>query len=45
MSLKWIKQNILEFGGNPNQVTLFGESAGALSICILNVAPEAKGLY
>ena len=44
-ALKWIKQNIALFGGDPNQVTLFGESAGAMSIASLLACPEARGLF
>ncbi|ORX44166.1 alpha/beta-hydrolase [Piromyces finnis] len=44
-ALKWIKENIEGFGGDPDNVTLFGESAGAGSVSILSVIPEAKGLF
>lgn len=44
-ALKWIQRNIRAFGGDPEKVTVFGESAGALNICCLMVSPLAKGLF
>jgi para-nitrobenzyl esterase len=44
-ALDWVRQNIAEFGGDPGNVTLFGESAGAMSISNLLTAPEAAGLF
>ena len=42
-ALKWIKRNIRSFGGNPNNVTVFGQSAGAGSVQALISSPLAKG--
>jgi para-nitrobenzyl esterase len=44
-ALQWVKQNISAFGGNPNDVTIFGESAGAFSVCAAIVSPKASGLF
>ena len=44
-ALKWVKENIEHFGGNPDNVTVFGESAGAISVSLLMLTPAARGLF
>ena len=44
-ALKWVQQNITAFGGNPKNVTIFGFSAGGVSIHSLLTIPSAKGLF
>ncbi|WP_163363824.1 carboxylesterase family protein, partial [Enterobacter cloacae] len=43
--LQWVKRNIASFGGDPANVTIFGESAGGESVSRLMVSPAAKGLF
>ena len=43
-SLRWVQSNIAAFGGDPGNVTVFGQSAGAMAIASLVASPEAKGL-
>lgn len=44
-ALNWIKKNIAAFGGNPCNVTIFGQSAGGISVSMLCASPLAKGLF
>ena len=44
-ALEWVNQNIHKFGGDKNNITIFGESAGGHNVISLLVAPQAKGLF
>ena len=44
-ALKWVQANIVNFGGNPEDVTIYGESAGSMAVATLLAMPEAKGLF
>ncbi|MBU4052917.1 MAG: carboxylesterase family protein [Proteobacteria bacterium] len=43
--LEWVRENIAEFGGNPENVTIFGESAGGVNVLSMMASPRAKGLF
>lgn len=45
IALEWVHDNIESFGGDPDNITIFGESAGATSVCALMAMPRAKGLF
>jgi bile salt-stimulated lipase len=45
MALKWVKENIGEFGGNAERITVFGQSAGSTSVHLLLISDMAKGLF
>jgi len=44
-ALKWVRDNIAKFGGDPANVTIFGQSAGAVDVNVLMTSPQAKGLF
>jgi len=45
LSLKWVRDNISRFGGDPRNVTIFGESGGGRKVAMLMAMPSAKGLF
>jgi para-nitrobenzyl esterase len=44
-ALQWIKRNISKFGGDPGNITIVGQSAGSMSVSLLQISPAAKGLF
>jgi para-nitrobenzyl esterase len=44
-ALLWVRENIAKFGGDPGNVTIFGESAGSLDVCLHMVAPSSRTLF
>lgn len=44
-ALRWVRDNIDAFGGDPDNITIFGESAGGLNTCALVMSPQADGLF
>ena len=44
-ALEWVRENVATFGGAPDKVTIFGESAGGMSVATLLTMPRAKGLF
>src|SRR5258708_6954551 len=44
-ALRWVRENISHFGGNPDRITVMGQSAGAVDICLLMASPLAAGLF
>ena len=45
LALKWVQENIVKFGGDPERVTVFGESAGAAAVHFHLLSPMSKGTF
>ena len=45
LALQWVRQNIHNFGGDRNQITVFGESAGSISVTAQVLSPHSRGLF
>ena len=45
LAMQWVQKNIANFGGDPNQVTIFGEGVGAASVIYHLISPKSKGLF
>lgn len=45
LAMQWVRDNVAAFGGDPNEVTIFGESAGARNVCYHVVSPGSRGLF
>ena len=45
LSFKWVQENIAAFGGNPKSLTIFGQSAGAMSVAVHLLTNASKGLF
>ena len=45
LALRWVRENIEDYGGDPGNVTIFGQSSGASSVLALLAAPAADGLF
>jgi para-nitrobenzyl esterase len=44
-ALRWVRQNIAQFGGDPGRITVMGQSSGAFDICLMMSSPLARGLF
>jgi para-nitrobenzyl esterase len=44
-ALRWVKENIRKFGGDPDRVTVMGQSSGAVDVCLLMASPMSQGLF